>query len=159
MKKEEYFLVVLRIFMGWIFLWAFIDKLFGFGFATVADKSWILGNSPTYGFLSAGTSGPFASVFQSMAGNVFVDWLFMLGLLLIGISLILGIARKISCYAGVLMMLLMWLATLLPSNNPLIDDHIIYALVLIILANVETRFSLAKWWKSLSLVKKSRWLR
>src|SRR3989344_2688326 len=80
LKKEQYVWVILRLLMGWTFLWAFFDKLFGLGFATKADKAWILGNSPTYGFLKLGTHGPFASFFQSLAGNVFVDWLFLIGL-------------------------------------------------------------------------------
>src|SRR3989344_2049810 len=154
MKKEEYFWAALRIFLGWIFFWALLDKTFGLGFATVHDKSWLLGNSPTSGFLTAATKGPFAEIFQAMAGNIFVDWLFMLGLLLIGISLIFGIARKISCYSGTLFMILMWLAVLPPNNNPLIDEHIIYGLVLIILSNLKTKFSLTERWESLSFVKK-----
>ncbi len=145
--------------MGWIFIWPFFDKLFGLGFATAADKSWLLGNSPTYGFLTFGTKGPLEFIFKAMAGNVFVDWIFMIGLLFIGAALILGIARKISCYGGTLMLLLMWLAALPPTNNPIIDDHIIYGLILVILANVRTKFSLTKKWESLPLIKKNGWLK
>ena len=36
--------------------------------------------------------------------------------------------------AGILMMMLMWLALLFPENNPIIDEHIIYALVFAIFA-------------------------
>ncbi|RGA01239.1 hypothetical protein DI270_030565 [Microbispora triticiradicis] len=42
-----------RIAIGWVFLWAFLDKLFGWGFATPAAKAWINGGSPTTGFLNA----------------------------------------------------------------------------------------------------------
>ncbi|MEV0316802.1 hypothetical protein AB0H91_55075, partial [Nonomuraea fuscirosea] len=35
-----------RISFGWIFLWAFLDKTFGWGFATPAAKAWINGGSP-----------------------------------------------------------------------------------------------------------------
>ncbi|KAB8181764.1 hypothetical protein FH610_027020, partial [Microbispora catharanthi] len=29
-----------RIAIGWVFLWAFLDKLFGWGFATPTAKAW-----------------------------------------------------------------------------------------------------------------------
>jgi|SRR3989338_7985685 len=125
--------VLLRLSMGFIFLWAFIDKTFGLGFATTADKAWISGGSPTFGFLSFGVKGPFANLFHSLAGVGIVDWLFMLGLLFIGLALIFNKFVKWAAFAGVIMMLLMYLALLLPANNPIIDDHIIYALVLMLM--------------------------
>ncbi len=123
-------LTALRISMTLIFLWAFFDKLFGLGFATTVDKAWIAGGSPTTGFLMYATKGPFAGFFQSLAGVGVVDWLFMLGLLFVGLTLILNRYVKWGALAGIVMMLLMYLAVLPPENNPLIDDHIIYALVL-----------------------------
>ncbi|MEU1639921.1 hypothetical protein ABZ440_44135, partial [Nonomuraea sp. NPDC005701] len=47
----EYVWAVARIAIGWIFLWAFLDKTFGWGFATPAGKAWVAGGSPTTGFL------------------------------------------------------------------------------------------------------------
>jgi len=132
MKREVKYLGILRIFFGFVFLWAFFDKLFGLGFATARDKSWILGNSPTSGFLF-NTSGIFSGFFKILVGQAWVDWLFMLGLLLIGIALILGIAMKITAYSGSVLMFLMWLAELPSQNNPLIDEHIIYILVFVLL--------------------------
>ena len=120
--------------MGFIFLWAFVDKTFGLGFATSSEKAWINGGSPTTGFLSAGVKGPFAEVFHSLAGVVVVDWLFMLGLLFIGLTLLLNRYVFFGAVAGVMMIVLMWLSLLFPANNPLIDEHIIYALVLALLA-------------------------
>ena len=157
MKKEGLF-SVLRIFMGLTFLWPFLDKLFGLGFTTAADKSWLLGNSPTYGFLAMATKGPFAFAFKAIAGNIFVDWLFMIGLLFIGVGLIFGVAMRISCYSGTLLLVLMWLAVLPPEHNPVIDEHIIYGLMLIILTKMKTPYSLSSWWSSLKIVKKNKWL-
>ena len=133
--KKDMFLALLRISMGFIFLWAFLDKLLGLGFATITEKSWLNGQSPTAGFLKFGTHGPFKSFFESLAGNSIVDYLFMFGLLGIGISLVLGIARKISTLSGTLMLFLMWLATFPPANNPFVDEHIIYIFVLIVFAS------------------------
>ena len=132
--KVNYIWGLLRIFLGFIFLWAFFDKLFGLGFATSAEKSWLAGGSPTLGFLTNASKGPFKIIFQSIAGSAFVDWLFMLGLLLIGLTLILGIAVKIAGISGSIMMFLMWLAVLPPTNNPVIDDHVVYIVVLALLA-------------------------
>jgi thiosulfate dehydrogenase [quinone] large subunit len=111
----KYTLAMLRIGMGWIFFWAFLDKLFGLGFATEASKSWLSGNSPTTGFLKFATHGPFKPFFESLAGNPIVDWLFMLGLFGIGLALILGIGLKIATQTGSLLLFLMW-ASLLPPE-------------------------------------------
>ncbi len=150
---------LLRISLGWIFLWAFIDKLFGLGFATSPEASWLAGGSPTTGFLKFGTQGPLAPLFQGMAGSAFVDWLFMLGLLCIGVALLLGIATRIAGYAGALLMLLMYLAVLLPEHNPIIDDHIVYAIVLLGLTTVPSGMcSISSKWNQLGIVKKHPWL-
>jgi hypothetical protein len=39
-------LAVLRVATGLVFLWAFLDKLFGLGYATPGTKAWIAGGSP-----------------------------------------------------------------------------------------------------------------
>lgn len=142
--------------MGWIFLWPFFDKVFGLGFATAPDQAWILGNSPTYGFLKFASQGPLGSFYQSLAGNVFVDWLFMVGLLLIGLSLILGIGVKVAAYSGSLLLFIMWSAVLPPEHNPFLDDHIIYIIILIGLdiTKAGRYFGLGQWWSKTSLVKK-----
>ena len=135
MNKQKVILTALRFGMGFIFLWAFFDKVFGLGFATTAEKAWINGGSPTTGFLSFGVKGPFAELFNGLAGLAVVDWLFMLGLLFVGLTLVLNKYVKWGCIAGSLMMFLMYLALLLPENNPIIDDHIIYILVLMFIAS------------------------
>lgn len=124
----------LRLVMGLIFLWAFVDKLVGLGFATPSERAWINGGSPTTGFLTNAVKGPFAEFFRSLAGNPLVDWLFMLGLLGVGLTLLLNRFVVWGAIAGSVMMILMWLAVFPPENNPLLDEHIVYALVFAILA-------------------------
>ncbi|WP_137121753.1 DoxX family membrane protein [Segeticoccus rhizosphaerae] len=135
----------LRLSLGWVFLWAFIDKLFALGFSTgrnpetgVVDRfgpdAWINGGSPTMGFLKFGTDGPLAGFYQGFAGAAWADWLFMIGLAGIGLALMLGIGMRLAAAAGTLLLVLMWSAVLPPANNPFIDDHLIYALALIALA-------------------------
>ncbi|MFA4831190.1 MAG: hypothetical protein WC862_01740 [Patescibacteria group bacterium] len=152
---------ILRIFIGWIFFWSFIDKVWGLGFETAADKAWIVGASPTFGFLKFATKGPFAGIFQAMAGSAFVDWLFMIGLLSIGLALIFGIGIRIAAYSGSIMLILMWLAALPPEHNPIIDEHIIYILVLFILSSVDAGqyLGLGRWWGERLAVKKNKWLK
>lgn len=154
--KQEYLWASLRIGLGWIMFWAFLDKLLGLGFATPAERAWIAGGSPTTGFLQFGTSGIFADLFNSLAGNAAVDVLFMAGLLFIGGTLLLGIGNKIAGYAGALFMFMLYLTNVPPANNPIIDDHIIYLIVLIGLANVKAghTWGLGKWWSNTWLVKK-----
>ncbi len=158
MKKiqESSIWLLLRLSMGFTFLWAFFDKVFGLGFATEADKSWLSGNSPTAGFLGNAVHGPFAEFYNSLAGNPLVDWLFMIGLLLIGLSVTLGIFMRIAGYAGALMMLLLWSSLLPPENNPLLDEHIVYLLVFLGFTTESAGKScgLSRWWSSCKLVKK-----
>ncbi|GAB3170890.1 DoxX family membrane protein [Myceligenerans halotolerans] len=122
-----------RLLLAFEFLWAFGDKLLGWGLATPAERAWINGGSPTAGFLG-GVEGPFAGFFGALAGNAVVDWLFMLGLLGIGAALALGIGMRIAAGTGALLMLLMWLAVLPLANNPFADYHLIDAVLLIGLA-------------------------
>src|SRR5690348_18272974 len=67
----------LRIVMGFTFFWAFVDKLFGLGYATPSERSWINGGSPTKGFLANPADGPFAGFYKDIAGSGWADWLFM----------------------------------------------------------------------------------
>lgn len=161
LSNSEFVWAILRISVGLIFLWAFFDKTLGLGYATKPDKAWVLGNSPTYGYLTNGTKGPLKSIFVSMAGNPVVDWLFMMGLLGVGLSMTLGIGVTIGGYSGMVMMLLMWISAFPPTNHPFIDDHIIYGMVLIGLTTVKSGnwYGLGKWWESQKIVKKHSWLR
>ncbi len=159
-KTAWYALALTRILLGFVFLWAFLDKTFGLGFATAAEKAWISGGSPTTGFLKMGVNpdSPFAGFFNGLAGNGFVDMLFMLGLFGIGIALIFGAGLRVAAAAGTILLVLMWAASLPLANNPLIDDHIVYAAVLWVIAAGRREFSLAGWWTNLNFVKKNKWL-
>ncbi len=155
--KTQYIWGILRLALGWIFFWAFIDKLFGLGFATQAGKSWLAGGSPTFGFLKFATKGPFASFYQSLAGNPVVDWLFMLGLLFIGVSLLLGIFVKLASFFAIILLLLMFTAGFLPpKHNPILDEHIIYSLVMLgfMFSKAGNYLGLGKWWSQTKIVQK-----
>jgi len=131
MKKIIWF--KLRLVMGFIFLWAFADKLVGLGFATPSERAWINGGSPTTGYLKNAVKGPFAEYFANLAGQPWVDWMFMFGLLGVGLTLIINRYVVWGALAGSIMMILMWLSAFPPANNPIIDEHIVYVLVLALL--------------------------
>jgi thiosulfate dehydrogenase (quinone) large subunit len=171
-RAVGWFPAVVRIVTGLVFAWAFLDKTFGLGYATPGERAWINGGSPTQGFLGNIDHGPLATMFQSWAGTWWADWLFMLGLAGIGFALILGVALRITALAGTVMMLLMWAAEWpldrftdagepTMSTNPVLDYHVLYALVMIWLAIAAagTTWGLGKQWARLDIVQKNPWLR
>ena len=162
---------LLRLALGVEFLWAFLDKTFGLGYATPDARAWVHGGSPTKGFLSGVDAGPLQSLFNAIAGNPVIDWLFMLGLLGIGVALILGVALRIAAASGAVLLLMMWLASWplastvagkpTGSTNPLIDDHIISALAIIVVGAYAAHSAgyLGRWWSHQPLVRRLPWLR
>jgi thiosulfate dehydrogenase [quinone] large subunit len=163
---------VVRIVMGLVFAWAFVDKTFGLGYATPGERAWLDGGSPTKGFLGNLDHGPLAGMFRGWAGAWWADWLFMLGLAGIAVALLLGVGLRLAAGAGTLMMLLMWAAEWpldrftdagepTMSTNPLLDYHVVYALVLIWLAVVAAGrvWGLGRTWAALGVVARNPWLR
>ena len=148
-----------RLCMGWIFMWPFLDKMFGLGHETQSADAIIHGGNPTAGFLS-GSVGPFSGIYHSIAGGWLVNVLFISGLLVIATGLLLGIFMRFACAAGALMVVLMWSATLPPENDLFMDNHIIYALLLIGLALVGAgnTLGLGRRWTQTSVVKRHPWL-
>lgn len=147
-------------------MWSFVDKLIGLGFDTcraekgsgidvMCDAAFAKGGSPTFGFLEFGTQASHTgSLFEWMAPgsptsqNV-ADWLFMVALLAIGIGLVLGIASRLAAIGGALLLFFMYLAGFVwPQHNPVLDDHLIYALALLgIAATGAGRYlGLGNWW-------------
>lgn len=158
---------LLRLSLGWVFLWAFLDKAFALGFATgrdaetgvvdrFGDAAWINGGSPTLGFLTFGTEGPLKDFYGSFAGAAWADWLFMIGLLGIGAALMLGIGMRIATVAGAVLLFLMWTAALPPATNPFMDYHIVYALTLValLIAGAGRYLGLGRAWENTALVRR-----
>jgi thiosulfate dehydrogenase (quinone) large subunit len=170
-KSAAKVLAVFRISLGFVFLWAFLDKTFGWGYATPSARSWINGGSPTKGFLSSVDVGPLQGTFHSIAGNPVTDWMFMLGLLGIGVALIAGIGLRIAAGAAVLMMAMMWIAEYplaqhtsagepTSSTNPITDYHFIYGVGAVVAAVTYAghTWGLGRWWTQLPFVQHHRWL-
>ncbi len=167
----RYAAAIARLSIGFVFLWAFFDKLFALGYGTgkdpatgamdrFGDAAWIHGGSPTLGFLS-NVAGPFKGLFEPMAGTAWADWLFMIGLLAIGLALMLGIGMRIAAASGALLLVFMWMASLPLDNNPFMDDHLVYAVVLVGLAAVHAgdTLGLGRQWAKLDIVRRHPVLR
>jgi thiosulfate dehydrogenase [quinone] large subunit len=157
----RYLLAGIRLALGWIFLWAFLDKTFGLGHSTVSAKSWLNGGSPTKGFLGSAATGPFSGFYHSIAGTPVTDFLFMAALLAIGTALMLGVTMRLAAVGGAILTVMMWSAVLPPETNPFMDEHLIYAAVLILLAllGAGNTLGLGRVWNALPLVNRTPWLR
>ena len=157
-------LAVTRLATGFIFLWAFLDKTFGLGYATPSERAWINGGTPSQGFLNGdAVVGPFKGFFQGIASPA-TDVLFMLGMLGVGLAVMLGIGLRVAAWSGSIIMVMMWMAEwplVEGSTNPLVDYHIVYALVFVVSAVclAGDTWGLGRWWRELPLVRQQRWLR
>ena len=166
---------LLRLAMGWIFFWAFLDKLLALGFATgrdpetgVVDRfgpaAWIEGGSPTEGFLSFGlnTKEPFLGFYSDLAGQGWVDWIYMISMAAIGVALLLGIFTTIAALGGAIWMVLFYTASSIwPENNPFLDDHVVELIVLLGIAYVGAGryLGLGRRWENTALVRRYPLLR
>jgi thiosulfate dehydrogenase (quinone) large subunit len=157
-------LAALRIAFGLTFLWAFFDKLFALGFHTgygqdgtldrFGDAAWINGGSPTEGFLKFGADGPFKSFYNSIGGTPWLDALFMVSLLFVGLGLTFGIWMWAATTVGAVMYVLMWTVALPPENHPFLDEHILGALSMAVLAfgHAGNTWGFGKQWGEIKVV-------
>jgi thiosulfate dehydrogenase (quinone) large subunit len=158
----------LRIAMGATFLWAFLDKAFALGFSTgrnpetgaidfFGPDAWINGGSPTDGVLTFALKGPFKGLYDGLAGQAWVEWAYMLSMVLIGLALVLGIGSRLAALGGIVWMGIFYTATAIwPEHHPFLDDHVVYAIVLAGIAYVGAGryLGLGRYWERLSLVKR-----
>jgi thiosulfate dehydrogenase (quinone) large subunit len=148
----SYALASARIILGLIFLWAFLDKLFGLRYSTPPERAWLEGGEPTRGYLSS-SFGPLEDLFQSVAGNALVDAVFMAGLAAIGLSMLLGVATRLGGWSGAAMVLLMYLSHPTPwaepnGTHPFLDEHILEAAVFALIAftMAGSTWGFGRWW-------------
>ena len=142
MQKVPFFL--LRFSMGWLMFYAGITKLF--------DPQW-----SAAGYLQ--NAKTFSVLFQWLASPANLGWINFVnewGLTLLGVSLILGVFVRISSIAGAVLMLLYYFPVLdFPyiAHGFLVDEHIIYTLVLVLLATVRAGryYGLERWCANLPI--------
>ena len=121
-------LLLLRLSLGFLFLYAGISHIqAGLGFAMA-----------TKGYLSS--AAHFQFFYQWLASDAMLPITTFVNTwapLLLGVSLILGIFVKYSAPLGALLMLMYYFVLPFPHPNPfsyIIDEHIIYAFALLVLA-------------------------
>ncbi|PZM88919.1 MAG: hypothetical protein DIU79_16155, partial [Actinobacteria bacterium] len=68
---------------------------------------------------------------------------------------------RIAAGSGALLLVMMYTAVLPPTTNPVIDDHLIQAILLIGLAatNAGNTLGLGGWWAKTRLVQRLPWLK
>jgi thiosulfate dehydrogenase [quinone] large subunit len=147
-----YSLFALRVIMGWTFFYAGITK--------VVNPNWSVRGFLLYGIPEG---NPFTPLWTTMAN----DWAWLLtplnqlGLTLVGLALILGVAVRFSAFWGALMMLFYWMASYPFDNALLIDYHMVYVFLLFGLGAFGSGriLGLDQRIEELSIVEKNPWLR
>jgi thiosulfate dehydrogenase [quinone] large subunit len=101
-------LVLLRTLVGWHFAYEGYYKLVAPGWARTGG---IVAPFSAKGYLQAAT-GPLAGVYHAMAANPAVvhatDQIVPIGLLLVGLSLMLGLFTQVGCAAAILFLVLFY---------------------------------------------------
>jgi len=133
-KAQKVSLFLLRVGLGWYFLYAGITK--------ILDPMW-----SAAGYLNGAQS--FKSLFAWFASPANIGWINFVnewGLTLVGIALILGLWVRWASVAGVVLMVLYWLPVLsfpyAGEHAYIIDDHIIYLFGFLVLMY----FDSGKYW-------------
>lgn len=125
-SSERFVILALRLSMAWIFLYAASHQVLVPGWSVAG----FLKGTKTFNGLFAPLTGPGIAPVVSFL----VSW----GHLLIGLSLLSGLMVRASATAGIAVMILYWMAHMdfpyiSDKNSLLVDFHIVYALVLLLL--------------------------
>jgi len=123
---ERALILYFRFAMAWTFLYASSHQVFDPAFTVVG----FLGHTKTFHDLFA----IFTTPLMAPVTTILVEY----GHLLIGLSLLFGLLVRVSASFGVLLMLIYWLAHMdwpfiENKNNFVIDYHLVYAGVLVLL--------------------------
>jgi thiosulfate dehydrogenase [quinone] large subunit len=136
-----------RVSLGFVFIWAFLGDITGFARPAPATRSFLDGGGPIRDHLLS-AHGTFAALCHALAGPAYTQTIFRAALAIIGGALILGVGMRVAATAGTAILVLMWLSAMPIATGPLLDQHLIYALVIIglALANAGDTIGLGAWW-------------
>src|SRR3989338_5411400 len=147
-QYQKLFLALLRLSMGWLLFYAGITK--------VLDPTW-----SAAGYLKGAIT--FTGFYQWLASpqilpiiNFINEW----GLTLVGITLVLGVFVRLSAGLGAIMVILYYFQVLnfpnVGDHSYLIDEHIIYAVVLLLLGSFRAGrvWGLENWCSNLPICSK-----
>ena len=144
--SSKFFIFLLRISMGAFMFYAGITK--------ILNPAWT-----SAGYLKAAITFPEIYAWLLMPSNIiWVDLINKWGLTLLGISLILGVGVRLSAPLGALLMLLYYFPILnfplVGERSYIVDDHIIYAAVLLLLASAHAGriWGLERWFVNFPVI-------
>ncbi len=127
-QSQKIFLFLARIILGWMFFYAGISHVLNPNFSAAG---YLQGAKTFAGFYQWILSPGILPVV-----NFVNEW----GLTLLGVSLILGIGVRLSSILGAVLMLLYYFPILSfphpDAHSYIVDDHIIYASILLFFASV-----------------------
>lgn len=141
-KSSQIAIFILRFLMGWIFLYSGASKI-------------LSGTWSAAGYLK--TAKTFPGFFAWFASPENIGWVTLLnewGMLLIGISLVLGVMVRWSSLASLFLMVLYYLPAFkfpyASEHYLFVDDHVIYffLFVFFIVAEAGEYMGLDKWYKN-----------
>ena len=146
-------ILLLRLGMAWVLLYAASHQVLVPGWSVAG----FLGSTKTFHWLFAPMADP------AVAG--ILSFLVGYGHLLIGLSLLSGLLVRVSGVFGIALMILYWMAHMdfpyiSDANSLLVDEHIIYALVLglLIATHAGHYVGLDGWVSRFDQVRRNRWL-
>ena len=121
-------LVLLRVSLGWLMFYAGITK--------VINPEW----SAAFYLKGAKTFGAFYTWLLGSSMLPAINFINAWGLTLLGLSLIVGLGVRLSSILGAVLMMLYYFPILefpyVGEHSYIVDDHVIYALVLVFFAAV-----------------------
>ncbi len=84
-----------------------------------------------------------------MAGSSVIDWLYMGGLLFVGLAFITGAALRPASIFGAMMVALFYFSLFPPKTNPLLDDHVVLFILFLAYGTGEVGHptSFDEWWR------------
>jgi thiosulfate dehydrogenase (quinone) large subunit len=147
-STERGLIVFFRLAMAWTFLYAASHQVFVPGWSVAG----FLNSTKTFHGLFA----HFATPTMAPITTFLVEY----GHLLIGLSLLLGIMVRVSSFFGILLMIVYWMAHMdwpyiSDTNNFILDEHLVYAgvLVYLIVKHAGHVFGLDGWFENLRVVR------
>jgi thiosulfate dehydrogenase [quinone] large subunit len=169
-RLAAYSASLLRISLGLVYLWGFIEQAFGVSYTNTpaagpghnTSYGWHFSYNSANGWITSGfshsptgqyvdkTHGPLAFIPQNLPTGL-DDFGWMLAIGGLGIALTLGICMNIAGIGGFLLNILLWFSTFPPNSNPIIDGtHTIYAFVLLLLMflHAGNKWGLGRWWST-----------
>lgn len=148
-----YSLVALRLVMGWTLFYAGIDKLMAGDWTA---RGYLMGAATREGSL-------FQGFWQTLATDYIgiVDPLNVWGLTLVGLAVMLGVLLRWSAFWGAVIMLFYYLSSYPLAHSFIVDDHVVYAVLLFGLGafGAGRLLGVDQYLEKTSVVQNNRWLR